>query len=97
MSSVAGQWHSSGNWLHELASRILYVLCSWPMAFLRQIELAMSYVAEENRLANDILEEIGHMCSSRIGYELCDWLMTFLRKIGYMCWQAELGMSNMTG
>ena len=54
MSSVAGQWHSSGNWLHEL--------CGWPMAFLRQIELAMSYVAEENRLANDIPEEIGYMC-----------------------------------
>ena len=45
MSSVAGQWHSSGNWFHELASRILYELCGWPMAFLRQVELEMSYVA----------------------------------------------------
>ena len=45
MSSVAGQWHSSGNWLHELASRILYELCGWPMTFLRQVELEMSYVA----------------------------------------------------
>ena len=35
----------NGNWLHELASRILYELCGWPMAFLRQVELEMSYVA----------------------------------------------------
>ena len=34
MSSVAGQWHSLGNWPHELASRILNELCGWPMAFL---------------------------------------------------------------
>ena len=35
-----------------LASRILYEPYGWPMAFLRQMELDMSYMAEE----------IGYMC-----------------------------------
>ena len=33
------------SWVHELASRILYELCGWPMAFLRPVQLDMSYMA----------------------------------------------------
>ena len=58
------------------------------MAFLRQMELDMSFMAEEIgymywqvEFGMSYMAGQWHPEANRIGYQQCGWLMTFLRKL----------------